>query len=173
MCWQQRPNIRHISLTSLENHMNMINTSSCQLLHKCNLFKEAECSWQYGWQNELQHHYRWGLSKAPAAWFSPRPSRLLDDRGPLRKGKSNQKSLQLQRCVLLLEGEWAMLRHYAISVTLAQGKVLNVVLFISGEDYVSGHSERSAIRLKGLWNAFSAQTSQQILSYLIKSGFIC
>lgn len=48
--------------------------------------------------------------------------------GPLRKGKSNQKSLQPQSCVPLLEGKWAMLHHYAASVTLAQGKELDKTL---------------------------------------------
>lgn len=37
----------------------------------------------------------------------PGASRLLDDRGPLRKGKFNQESFQPCYCVLLLEGVMA------------------------------------------------------------------
>lgn len=51
----------------------------------------------------------------------------------------------------LLEGEWAMLqRHYAASVTPAQGKRVgfNMVLrvFIYKQVYVSGYSDRSEVR---------------------------
>lgn len=119
-------------------------------MHVHKWLKQQMAVWQ---KRQMQHQVQLRLQLADFHHGLQKlgPSRLLEDSGPFRKGKSNQESLQLQSSVSLLEGKWVKLQHHRIaslSLALASENVLtDSVVFV----YISlGFKKKKAESLVSL-----------------------